>query len=121
MHNLSSLVARQKQVPGFYVPPRAVYSRQLAEVRALEGRLERFLTLNSRQVATAQEAVAGCLEAHAQAPSVPSHAAACQTSSEIWTEHVNEENGFSFYYNARTNESTYDPPAGVKRALARRS
>lgn len=39
---LRTLVAAQKSIAGFWIPPRAVYTRKLAEVRALEGRLQQL-------------------------------------------------------------------------------
>ena len=41
-HELRELIAAQKSIAGFYIPARVVYTRKLAEVRALEGRLQQL-------------------------------------------------------------------------------
>jgi hypothetical protein len=105
--NLADLVARQKQVSGFYIPPRAVYSRKLAEVRVLESRMEQILALAAAEAAAAATAPVGS-GLTTNAPSA---------DGGRWTEEADDD-GYTFYYNEDTGESTYDPPAGVKRALA---
>jgi hypothetical protein len=51
-HELSELVAHSKAIAGFYIPPRAVYTRKLGEVRALEGRLQMLLEAANAPPAT---------------------------------------------------------------------
>jgi len=110
------LIARQKQVAGFYVPPRAVYSRQLAEVRALEDRVDRIIALNAREISATQKAGVARAEDARERVLVPP-----ESADGKWTEHVNKENGMTFYHNALTNESTYNPPVGIKRGLVSRA
>ena len=49
MQGLQELVARSKAVAGFYIPPRAIYTRKLAEVRAFEGRLEQIAAARAHE------------------------------------------------------------------------
>ena len=41
-NELDKLVVAQRAIPGFWIAPRAVYTRKLAEVHALEGRLQQL-------------------------------------------------------------------------------
>jgi len=42
MTNVKALLEQQKSIAGFWIAPRTVYTRKLAEVRALEGRLQQL-------------------------------------------------------------------------------
>ena len=105
--NVTDLIARQKSVPGFWIAPRAVYTRKLAEVRALESRIEQM----------------GALEAapsHSRGDARVARAPPTEEPEGKWTAHVDEASGNTFYYNVSTGESTWDVPAGMagsKRAL----
>ena len=130
--DLSELIVRQKSIPGFYIPARAVYTIKLAEIRALEGRLQQLLAAASAPSAvpsgalpadsTAQaERIAGQLRTHfGLAPSaVPSAKRSGARASgadekihldEEWSTHLHPETGATYYFNAISGESTYDAP-----------
>ena len=114
--NLADLLARQKQVPGFWIPPRAVYTRTLAEVRVLEGRIEQRANLvavsaqsNADRRLPRQERQIPCAVPVAPPP-------APTPAVDKWTAHL--QDGKTFYHNETTGESTWSLPVGVKRPMS---
>jgi hypothetical protein len=126
--DLSELIGRQKSIPGFYIPARAVYTIKLAEIRALEGRLQQLHAAASAPSAalppdsTAQaERIAGQLRTHfGLAPSAKRSGAVSGAGAsgadekshpdEEWSTHLHPETGVTYYFNAISGESTYDAP-----------
>ena len=122
--DLSELIGRQKSIPGFYIPARAVYTIKLAEIRALEGRLQQLHAAASAPSAalppdsTAQaERIAGQLRTHfGLAPSAKRSGAGASGADEKshldeeWSTHLHPETGVTYYFNAISGESTYDAP-----------
>ena len=105
---LTDLLARQKQVSGFWIPPRAVYTRTLAQVRELENLIEQRANLSS---AAKTNHVDRRVARHD-----PRHKAPQEETADRWTSHV--QDGKTFYYNEITGVSSWTLPVGVKRPLS---
>ena len=96
MANVRDVVKRQKMISGFWIAPREVFTRKLAEVRTLEARLG--------QLEGATEVVAS--QGGATPIANPSVESALPT---LWTAHLDSKNGQTYYYNESSGESTYSP------------
>ena len=109
--NLQSLIARQKAIPHFYIPARAVLIKKAAEVSALENKLE---VLEQLEAGGGAGTDGGASRVDRRAPKrvapVEAPAPAEAPAPSPWTAYPHPETGEIFYHNELTGESTFTPP-----------